>query len=107
MSPNLYNIYAEDIMREVLQSYEGGVNIGGVRYSNLRFTDDTTLMCSSKSELLELRAQFGIIFEWQPSGGHCLRPAEKFHEKKSSFVTLRMPGSGILVEPITMSNFLR
>ena len=48
MSPNLYNIYAEDIMREVLQNYEAGVKIGGVRYSNLRFADDTTLMCSSK-----------------------------------------------------------
>ena len=42
MSPTLYNIYAEDIMREVLQNYDGGVKIGGVRYSNLRFADDTT-----------------------------------------------------------------
>ena len=57
MSSNLYNIYAEDIMREVLQNYERGVKIGGVRYSNLRFADDTTLMCSSKSELLELLKQ--------------------------------------------------
>ena len=54
MSPNLYNVYAEDIMREVSQNYEGGVKIDGVRYSNLRFAGDTTLMCSSKSELLEL-----------------------------------------------------
>ena len=61
MSPNLYNIYAEDIMREVLQNYEGGVKIGGVRYSNLRFADDTTLMCSSKSELLELLKQIKEI----------------------------------------------
>ena len=49
MSPTLYNIYAKDIMREVLQSYDGGVKTGGVRYSNLRFADDTTLMCNSKS----------------------------------------------------------
>ena len=60
-SPNLYNIYAEDIMREVLQNYEGGVKIGGVRYSNLRFADDKTLMCSSKSELLELLKQIKEI----------------------------------------------
>ena len=33
------------------------MKIGGVRYSNLRFTDDTTLICSSKSELLELLKQ--------------------------------------------------
>ena len=36
MSPNLYNIHAEDIMREVLQNYEGGVKIGSVRYSKSR-----------------------------------------------------------------------
>ena len=41
------------VIREVLQNYEGGVKIGGVRYSNLRFADDTTLICCSKSELLE------------------------------------------------------
>ena len=57
MSPNLYNIYAEDIMREVLQNHEGEVKISCVRYSNLRFADDTTSMCSSKSELLELLKQ--------------------------------------------------
>ena len=33
------------------------MKIGGVRYSNLRFADDTTLMCNSKSELLELLKQ--------------------------------------------------
>ena len=41
------------VIREVLQNYEGGVKIGGVRYSNLRFADDTTLICCSKSKLLE------------------------------------------------------
>ena len=35
MSPNLYNIYAEDIMREALQNYDGSMKIGDVRYSNL------------------------------------------------------------------------
>ena len=48
-------------MREVLQNYEGGVKIGGVRYFNLRFTDDITLMCTSKSELLELLKQIKEI----------------------------------------------
>ena len=33
------------------------MKIGGVRYSNLRFADGTTLMCNSKSELLELLKQ--------------------------------------------------
>ena len=37
------------------------MKIGGVRYSNLRFADDTTLMCNSKSELLELLKQLKVI----------------------------------------------
>ena len=61
MSPNLYNVYAEDIMREVLQNYEERVKTGGVRYSNLRFADDTTLVCSSESELVELLKQIKEI----------------------------------------------
>ena len=47
-------------MREVLQNYEE-VKIGGVRYFSLRFTDDTALMCISKSELLELLKQLKEI----------------------------------------------
>ena len=54
MSPTLYNIYAENIMREVLQNYDGGVKTGDLRYSNLCFADDRTFICNSKSELLEL-----------------------------------------------------
>ena len=54
LSPQLFNIYAEDIMREALEHYKGGVNIGGHHITNLRYADDTTLVCNSKDELLEL-----------------------------------------------------
>jgi hypothetical protein len=54
MSPALYNIYAESIMREALEGFFGGISIGGRMVSNLRFADDTTLVSSSKEELDDL-----------------------------------------------------
>ncbi|XP_072014979.1 craniofacial development protein 2-like [Amphiura filiformis] len=47
LSPQLFNIYAESIMRGVLEDFRGGVTIGGQRITNLRYADDTTLVCSS------------------------------------------------------------
>ncbi|XP_072050236.1 uncharacterized protein [Amphiura filiformis] len=41
-------------MRDVLEDFGGGVTIGGQRITNLRYADDTTLVCSSKEELMDL-----------------------------------------------------
>ena len=54
ISPSLYNIYADEVMREVLEVFKGGIRIGGERISNPRFADDTTLLCTRKEELLKL-----------------------------------------------------
>ena len=54
ISPGLYNIYSEHIMRCVLEKHHDGITIGGTRETNLRFADDTTLLCTSKEELLGL-----------------------------------------------------
>ena len=56
ISPGLYNIYSEHIMRCVLEEHYDGITIGGRRQNNLRFADDTTLilLCTSKEELLVL-----------------------------------------------------
>ena len=51
ISPILYNIYAEMIIRNVLETWSGGVRIGGRMVSNLRYADDTTILASSKEEL--------------------------------------------------------
>ena len=56
LSPTLYNLYAENIMREALEDHDWGIKIGGVRRSNLRFADDTTLIAKSREELLEMIA---------------------------------------------------
>ena len=50
----LYNIYSEHIMRCVLEEHHDGITIGGRIDINLRFADDTTLLCTSKEELMAL-----------------------------------------------------
>jgi hypothetical protein len=45
LSPFLFNLYAEKIMRKVeLKETEIGVKIGGRNINNLRYADDTTLL---------------------------------------------------------------
>lgn len=51
LSPLLFNIYGEYIIRQVLYEYEGGVSINGRKISNLRYADDTVLIASSTEEL--------------------------------------------------------
>ena len=54
LSPPLYNGYSELVMRIVLAGWRGVVKIGGRRFSNLRFADDTMLIAASEEELLRL-----------------------------------------------------
>ena len=39
LSPYLFNILAEMVMREVLEGFEGGFQIGDRRVRNLRYAD--------------------------------------------------------------------
>ena len=49
LSPCLFNSHAEYIMRNVgLDEAQVGIKISGRNISNLRYTDDTTLMAESK-----------------------------------------------------------
>ena len=54
LSPLLFNIYAENIMREALKEWESGNSIGGRMVTNLRYADDTTLLTGTKEDLVEL-----------------------------------------------------
>ena len=52
MSPYLFNLYAEYIMRNAgLDEAQAGIKIAGRNISNLRYADDTTLMAESEEEL--------------------------------------------------------
>jgi len=52
LSPCLFNLYAEYIIRNAgLEEAQAGIKIAGRNISNLRYVDDTTLMAESKEEL--------------------------------------------------------
>ena len=55
LSPCLFNLYAEHIVRNArLDELQAGIKIGGRNISNLRYVDDTTLIAESKEELKSL-----------------------------------------------------
>ena len=55
LSPCLFNLYAEYIMRKPgLEETQAGIKIARRNINNLRYADDTTLMAESEEELKSL-----------------------------------------------------
>ena len=55
LSPCLFNLYAEYIMRNAgLEEAQAGIKIAGRNINNLRYADDTTLLAESEEELKSL-----------------------------------------------------
>ena len=55
LSPCLFNLYAEYIMRNTaLDEAQDGIKIAGRNINNLRYADDTTLVAQSEEELKSL-----------------------------------------------------
>ena len=55
LSPYLFNIYSEYIMRQSnLEELDIEVRMGGRKINNLRYGDDTTVLTERKEELLQL-----------------------------------------------------
>ena len=55
LSPCLFNLYAEYIMRNTgLEEAQAGIKISGRNINNLRYTDDTSLMAESGEKLKSL-----------------------------------------------------
>ena len=55
LSPCLFNLYAEYIMRNAgLEETQAGIKIAGRNINNLRYADNTTLMAESEEELKSL-----------------------------------------------------
>ena len=92
LSPCLFNLYAEYILRNAgLDDAQAGMKIAGRNINNLRYTDDTTLMVESEEELKSLLMKWkrrvkkagirlniqttksiasGSITSWQIDGGN-------------------------------------
>ena len=55
LAPCLFNLHAEDIMRNAgLEEAQAGIKSAGRNINNLRYADDTTLMVESEEELKSL-----------------------------------------------------
>ena len=55
LSPCLFNLYAEYIMRNTgLEETQAGIKIAGRNINHLRYADDTTLMAENQEELKSL-----------------------------------------------------
>ena len=55
LSPCLFNLYTEYIMRNAgLEEAQAGIKIAGRNINNLRYADDTTLVAESEKELKSL-----------------------------------------------------
>ena len=55
LSPCLFNLYTEHIMRNAgLEEAQAGIKIAGRNINHLRYADDTTLMAESEEELKSL-----------------------------------------------------
>ena len=55
LSPCLFNLYAEYIMRNAgMEEAKAGIKIAGRNINNLRYADGTTLMAESEEELKSL-----------------------------------------------------
>ena len=50
LSPSRFNVHSEDIMRDALHGFEGGVRFRGERITDLRYAEDTKLIFNSRND---------------------------------------------------------
>ena len=53
MSPTLFNIYAEAVVREALDGVSEGIKFGGKIIKDVRFADDQAMIASTETGLME------------------------------------------------------
>ena len=63
VSPMLFNMYSELIMRHALEIWEDGIEIGGKLYNNLRYADDVALLATTEGNLQQLVNDVGKASE--------------------------------------------
>ena len=63
LSPMLFNLYSELIMRHAPEKWEDGIEIGGTFYNNLIYADDVALLATTEGKLQELVNDVGKASE--------------------------------------------
>ena len=63
LSPMLFNMYSELIMRHALEKWEDGIELGGRVYNNLRYADDVALLATTEGNLQQLVNDVGKASE--------------------------------------------
>ena len=75
LSPWLFNLYAEYIMRNArIDDAQAGIKIARRNINNLRYADDTTLMAESEGELMSLLMRVkNPLEESEKAGGSAVK----------------------------------
>jgi len=54
LSPSLYLIYDEAMIREAIDSLEPGISVGGIINNTIRYADDKAVVANSQERLQQL-----------------------------------------------------
>ena len=104
LSPLLFNIYADNVMREALEEWERGISIGGRMVTNLRYADDTTLLAGTKEDLIEL---VGRVRRASERAGLYLNVGKTKMMTTGDIGAVTVDGKDIEVHVVTQFVFLR
>lgn len=63
LSPTLFNLYSEDIVRKALDDQDIGIEINGKVINNLRYADDTVLLAGTLEDLQAIINKIVVISE--------------------------------------------
>lgn len=78
LSPVLFNLYSEHIIKEALQDITG-ININGQNLTNLRFADDTVLLANTQKDLQKMVQQMCMV---------CKRYGMELNARKTKVMTI-------------------
>jgi len=61
LSPLLFNIYIEELIREALEDTEEGIKVGGKLVKALRFADDQAMLAGREDELQKMMDRLNTV----------------------------------------------
>ena len=63
LSPLLFNIYIEELIREALGNLKEGVKVGGILVPALRFADDQAMLANKERDLQKIMDKLALVSE--------------------------------------------